>query len=319
MDNKQIWAIGGGKGGIGKSFLSTNLGITLAKNKHRVIMIDADLGGANLHTFLGVNNSQPGLSDFVNRKVESLKDIVIPTPTPHLYLIHGSQDSLNIANPKHVQKTRLLREIQQLEGEFIILDLGAGTTFNTLDFFLMADLQIIVVLPQPTSIENSYRFIKSALYRKLRQNAPTAQIRSIVDQAIEKDNPLKIHTPLDLIRYLKKVSHEASDFVEQQIQSFRPKLIMNQVRSPSDIRIGFAMDNACSKYFGMHLDFMGYIHDHEIVPNSIIQRKPLLVQFSDSDVALRIEEICYNLLNNRPLQLKANDLAKKQKPYPARK
>jgi flagellar biosynthesis protein FlhG len=62
-----IWTIGGGKGGSGKSFITTNIGICLSKLGARIILIDADLGGANLHTFLGILPPVPSLSDFIKK------------------------------------------------------------------------------------------------------------------------------------------------------------------------------------------------------------------------------------------------------------
>jgi len=60
-----VIAVGGGKGGIGKTLLSANLGVHLASRGYRVVMVDADLGGANLHTCLGVKAPRATLSDFV--------------------------------------------------------------------------------------------------------------------------------------------------------------------------------------------------------------------------------------------------------------
>ena len=163
LHRKEIIAIGGGKGGTGKSFFASNLGVVLAKNNSRTLLIDADLGGANLHTCLGVQAPPYTLSDFVQSPSLRIEDVVVETPLRNLRLISGAQDILDIANPKYTQKVKLQRAIQSLDVEYIILDLGAGTTFNTLDFFLMADKGIVVVVPEPTSIENAYRFIKAAL------------------------------------------------------------------------------------------------------------------------------------------------------------
>ena len=64
-DNKKIWAIGGGKGGVGKSLVTANLSICLALMGYRVCAVDLDLGGANLHTCLGVNIPERTLSDYL--------------------------------------------------------------------------------------------------------------------------------------------------------------------------------------------------------------------------------------------------------------
>jgi len=106
-DWKMIWTIGGGKGGSGKSFITANIGICLSKLGVRVILIDADLGGANLHTFLGISPPALSLSDFMKRRVLNLCDILIPTSIPNLQLLSGAQDLLNASDAKSVQKRKL--------------------------------------------------------------------------------------------------------------------------------------------------------------------------------------------------------------------
>jgi len=116
-----------------------------------------------------------------------------------LSLISGASDLLSAANIKHVQKVRVMNHVRSLDVDVVLIDLGAGTTFNVLDFFLMSDVSILAVVPEPTSIENGYRFIKSALYRRLRTMAATEEVRALVDRAIDPKNEEGIKTPRDLL------------------------------------------------------------------------------------------------------------------------
>jgi len=97
----RVWAIGGGKGGIGKSLLTANVGITLAQMGNRVCVIDADLGGANLHSCLGVTQPMATLDDFVTRQSEELQELAVQTPVPNLSLISGAGHVVGAANPKY--------------------------------------------------------------------------------------------------------------------------------------------------------------------------------------------------------------------------
>jgi flagellar biosynthesis protein FlhG len=159
---KQIWAIGGGKGGVGKSLISSSLAIALARQNLSVIAIDLDLGGANLHTTLGIDLPKQSLTDFFSGRVAALEAIITPTGIPHLGLISGAQDSMTAAYIQPADKERLFEQCHDLNADCLVLDLGAGTSDHTLDFFLFADVGLVAVLPEPTSIENAYRFIKSA-------------------------------------------------------------------------------------------------------------------------------------------------------------
>jgi len=146
----KMWAVGGGKGGVGKSLVTLLLGASLARFGRRVIMIDADLGGSNLHTLTGIRYPEYTLADFISRKVETLEQLVMETPVDNLRLISGADDILGIANPKFTQKGKLFAHIGKLEADFILLDLGAGSSFTTIDFFLYAPNKIVVVTPQVT-------------------------------------------------------------------------------------------------------------------------------------------------------------------------
>jgi flagellar biosynthesis protein FlhG len=302
IQDKEIIAIGGGKGGVGKSFLASNLGILLAKANKKAILIDADLGGANLHTCLGIPAPEVTLSDFMTQPFLRIEDVVLRTSLENLFLISGAQDFLGIANPKYSQKVKLLQAIQGLNVGYIVLDLGAGTHTNTLDFFLLADKGVLVVVPEPTSIENAYRFIKSALYRKLRMATPDSRARAVIEKAMDKKNDLGIRTPIELIEYIGRLDPKTGALMEGALSQFRPKVVINQVRSPGDVRIGYAIQSACQKFFGIRVDFVGYLENDEQVWQSIRKRQPIALNGEHSKTARNLRTISHNILND--LQLK---------------
>ena len=90
----------------------------------------------------------------------------------------------------------------------MLLDLGAGTSFNILDFFLLSEVSLLAVVPEPTSIENGYRFIKSALYRRLRA-APDRVGPRHRGLGARPQEPLGIRTPADLIARVEKEDAES--------------------------------------------------------------------------------------------------------------
>lgn len=179
---RKIWAIGGGKGGVGKSLVTANTAIALANRGFKVIAIDLDLGGANLHTCLGVGVPPKTLSDYITGKANSLQELIVATSIPNLGLISGAQDEIGMANLKNIQKNKIINNLNQLDADFILVDLGAGTSNNTLDFFIAADRGIIVSLPEPTSIENVYRFIKSVFFRRLKMVEDFLNIQPLIDR-----------------------------------------------------------------------------------------------------------------------------------------
>ena len=130
-----IYSIGGGKGGVGKSFMVASLGASLAMRGNRVVLVDLDLGASNLHTFLGIKTPSNGLNTYVDKKAGTLDRVAVPTHIAGLSLISSCQCQMEIANLYYAQKTRLINAIKKLPFDVVILDLGAGTNFNTIDFF----------------------------------------------------------------------------------------------------------------------------------------------------------------------------------------
>lgn len=292
---QKIWAIGGGKGGVGKSLVTANLSICLSLMGHKVAAIDLDLGGANLHTCLGVPIPEKTLSDFLTKKVRSLSELLTPTAINNLSIISGAQDELGIANLKQMHKAKLLSQFSELPVDYVLLDLGAGTTFNTIDFFIAADEGIITTLPEPTSIENSYRFIKTVYHRKLKMAEELLEIGPLIDQAMNAKISQN-STPADLINRVIEINPGIGHKLKAEINKLQPKLIINQVRTQSDIDIGFSMKLISKKYFGINLDYIGYLDYDATVWQSVKKRKPLLMEFPNSTLVNNFDRIIHRLL-----------------------
>lgn len=288
---KQIWAIGGGKGGVGKSLIASSLAIALSRLGNKVVAIDLDLGGANLHTSLGVDLPRQTLSDFFSGRAESLQECVSPSGITNLEIISGAQDSVGVANLKHAQKVRLMESVRELDADYLVFDLGAGTNSNTVDFFLYSDLGLIVLLPEPTSIENAYRFIKSTYYRRLRLSPKLAEVRELITMAMDAKNPMGIRTPSDLFREVNKVNPEAGMHLKQEIEKFRLKLIVNQARTQTDVDIGFSVKSVCKKYFGIEMDYVGYLDYDSAVWQAVRRKRPILLEFPNSQLVSSVERI----------------------------
>ncbi|UCD86179.1 MAG: P-loop NTPase [Deltaproteobacteria bacterium] len=300
---RQIWALGGGKGGIGKSMVVGGMGIHIAQLGKKVILADTDLGGANLHTCLGLPLPKVTLDDFIKRRVEKLEDVVCETNCDNLGLISGAQEFLAAANPKHAQKIRLLKKLQSLDIDYLILDLGSGTSFNILDFFLISDNGIIMMVPEPTSVENTYRFLKGAFYRRLRRVTIYREIRELIELALDQKNIRGIKTPRDLVEEIERMDKKLGRILSEEAFKFRPKLIINQVRMDKDIELGFSVKNICSQYLGIQLDYLGYIYYDDCVWQSVRKKKHPILEYPDSKASVGIKMVANNLLQNQQFRL----------------
>ena len=294
-DRPRIWAIGGGKGGVGKSVLAANLGVVLAKRRERVVVVDADLGGANLHTIFGMPDPELTLSDYLDRNVASLEEIILDTSLPGLHLVSGAHALLEMANPKHGQKRRILRHIQQIDADHVILDLGAGTGINVLDFFLVSHRGILVVVPEPTSVENAYHFIKAAFARKLKQTEPKRKIAAALDK-IASDNRGKAgRSARDLVADVMVIDPEAGAAVLAAAATFGASIVVNRASSASHDRLAAEMSMACREYYGIGVEALGTLPDDPMVARSVIDREPVVSVHPESPFSTAVRRLANKL------------------------
>ncbi len=298
-----VWPIGGGKGGSGKTFLAGSLGLLLARRGLQVLLIDADLGAANLHTVIGVAHPDRTLSDFIHRKADRLEDVVTKTNVPGLSFISGAGDNLDIANLIHSQKMRLLRAISRLSYDTILLDLGAGTSFNTIDFFLMANAGVFVTTPEPTSIENVYRLIRSVYFRKVRQVLREASFRGLLQEAALRSNGSPVRNPEDLLRILKTCDPVQGEQVEESIKSFRFHLVLNQIRKQDNQQIGPLICRVCEKHLGIRVRFLGNILHDDRVHDALCRRAHFLDKYPYTQTATDLRDLCHRFLTDSEVPL----------------
>jgi len=292
----RIIAVGGGKGGVGKSLVTSSLGISLAQHGKRVVVIDADLGGANLHTCLGLSTPTRTLSDFIARRVESIEDVVLETGVKNLGLISGAHDHLTASNLKYFQKTRLLSRIATVDADYILLDIGAGISFNIVDFFLIAEQGLLVVIPEPSSIENAYRFLKMSFFRHLWRGLKASPARKVVEQAMDQKNNDGIRTPFDLLEAVEHLDASTGQYLKELALAFRPRLLINQGRYPEDERLGGSMAMVCRRHLGIDIDAIGAIPFDESVWKANRKRRPFMLDSPESTAGIAIENVAQSLL-----------------------
>ncbi len=293
----KIWAIGGGKGGAGKSVVSTIMAFWLARMGNRTILMDVDLGGANLHTLLGIKSPARTLNDFITRKFGSLEDICIETEEKNLRLISGASDVLSLANPHFSQKIKLITHLSRLDADYVVLDLGAGTSFNVLDFFLVAHKKIIVVTPEPTSIQNAYIFVRNAVYRKLsRLSSKNPSLQTLVKIAMDPKNVLKIRTIKELIQMIEE-SDESHiiEFLKKEIGDVRLSVITNMVRNDKEANAGRIVEIVAEKYLTISSKDLGSISYDKHIRAMISDMVPIIHLDQSSQAFGNVYEITNKL------------------------
>jgi flagellar biosynthesis protein FlhG len=299
--NGKILAVGGGKGGVGKSFVISSLGMSLAR-KGRVVMIDGDLGGANLHNFLGVSRPKISLTDFFECKVP-LSELIVESGIENLALVSGMIGTTGAENIKFVQKQKLLSHIRELEADYILIDLGAGTHFNTIDTLLLADRKIVVVTPEILSIENMYDFLRNLFFRSLGGALGAHGYRELTVGVWRDRRNLGIKNFKQLVDHLKGHSPELCRLIEQELSGFRINIVLNQARSHRDIMIGNSIKSVCRKFFGIDAVYSGYVEFDESVSHSVNRRMPYMNAFATSRCARGIDKLADNLMTGQQVKI----------------
>jgi flagellar biosynthesis protein FlhG len=299
----QIWPIGGGKGGSGKSFLTSSLGRLSAGLGKRTLVIDLDLGAANLHTLVGVPSPQKGFSDFIRKRIVQLEDTVVETPFENLFLISGAQDNFDIANLPYEQKIKTLRAITRLDYDCILLDLGAGTSFNTLDFFLISQHGIFITTPEPTSIENVYRLIRSIYFRQIRYGFSVAAFKELEEEVQDQFGDGAFNKPECMIKVIAQTHPEKYAQLQDEFNAFRFKLIINQMRKHDNAALGMQMSRMIEKHLGLHIEFAGNVAYDDHVHDAICQRVPFLERYPCTKTACDLREVGKQVVQNAGKQL----------------
>jgi flagellar biosynthesis protein FlhG len=295
----KLWAIGGGKGGIGKSVIATNAATVVARSGLRVILVDFDLGGANVHTYLGVRAAQRvNLSDVLQSRVTELKEALVETPVPGLKLILGAMNHPVAAQATRTQRERLLKELRELGADIVILDLAAGMDRTTVDLFVGVDESLLVTTPEPTAIENVYAFIRASFYRRLAPLLTDSPASKLLRETLSARSDRGVRSASDLLSEIRKLDPEEGDRVEMAMAAFQPRLVLNQVRTPEDVRLGFAIASMSRRHLGVHLDYLGYINYDDHVWRSVKERRTLVLAYPQSDGALYIRQIVRKLLRS---------------------
>ncbi len=288
---RHLIAIGGGRGGVGKTMLSVNLAVYLAQLGRNVVLCDADMWGSNLHTMLGLD--RPALL-----AAEEMGEGPVPlstTSVPGLKILPTSYDPFAVAPKRPSRRSHWLAPISRVEADYVVLNLGASVAPATLDIFNEADVHICVAAPEPPAIEATYRFCRALFTRRLRRALMKDRFKlRVVERALASLPPLP--TPRDLVAEIARFDEPVANLAATTLHRMRPRLVVGKTRLRRDLDLGPAMASLAERYLGVALDYMGYVEQDDAAWLTARRRRPLLIDAPTSKAARNIERVARRLL-----------------------
>jgi flagellar biosynthesis protein FlhG len=291
-----IISVGSGKGGVGKSSLTANVGALLAQKGYRVGFVDADLEGANLHLCLGVRRPALNLQDYLSGRVKDLADVAVDTVVPGTWLISGAGDILQLANPKFSQKQKIISNLRKLDADYILVDLGAGTDNNVVDFFTSFPFGIVISDVLPTSVENAYGFLKNAMVRGLMRLFPAR--KDILDQVRLFADSKGDGGFSSLDRFLEGFTPGwplEARIMREWLASRKTFLVLNMVKNREDVEAGRRFSDIVKKYISVKLIYIGYVAYSDDIRASLRRLKPAVLNEASPVILRCFEAITSNI------------------------
>ena len=301
----QIIPIASGKGGVGKSLLAANLAIALGQQGKRVVLADLDLGASNLHLAIGQKPGPASLGTWFTEKSD-FKDIVQPTDYQNVSFIAGDNQIPDLAAIKHVQKVKLIRNLKNIDTDYVILDLGAGTHQFILDMFLLSPQGIIVSAPAVTATLNGYLFLKNTVFRLLyttfKRGTPG---REFLDETKKDSERMrKLYIP-QLVEELKVRDPEKTELFTTRMQQFRPRLVMNMIDDPKEAERAHRIKSSCNRYLGLEIEYLGLMYRDMYQGKALSSQLPVVIYKPQSVLGQAIYRIADKIMNTPAHQFDA--------------
>ncbi len=296
----QIIPIASGKGGVGKSLVAANLAVALGKAGADVVVVDLDLGASNLHLAIGQQSPKVGLGTFLSGST-SFENIITSTEHKNVRFIAGDSEMPGLTSIPYAKKKSLIKNLQEIKADYLILDLGAGTHLTILDMFLLSPQGILVTAPTVTATLNAYLFLKNTAFRIMYNSFPkNSKAYKLIEQMRANPQTLQRLFIPEIIKKLLEVDPENGKVFEQHMKQFRPRLIMNMIEDPKSADRALKIRKSCNDYLGIDIDYLGIIFRDPMQDIALTSRIPISVYKPQSILSQSVYRIADKIMKSKP-------------------
>ncbi|MEK6759141.1 MAG: hypothetical protein AABY51_05170 [Deltaproteobacteria bacterium] len=298
-EQKVIWSFGGGKGLIEKGVAVANIACGLALSGARVLLVDADPLGTGMHTFFSDEKPSYGFDDFLSGSVASLADVSWETGVDGLRLVSVGTGFLRLADPDFPMRKRLLKEVWDLDVGYILVNLGSGASGDILDFFSLSDEGIILLSPEPVSVQGGFDFLRGFVYRRLAIIfSDDLAVSALISEATDARGHNPVKTFSDLCERIASVDRDGAQKAISEIKRFAPQLLLNMGGAQEDVGAPSALASVSKRFLGLDTGFIGTIHSGTGV-GSAGRARLFMLDGGEADASKEIEDIISSLIGER--------------------
>jgi flagellar biosynthesis protein FlhG len=202
-----------------------------------------------------------------------------------------------MANMTHHQKRRLIGQLETITCDYLLLDLSAGTAFNTLDLALIADSGLFVTTPERTSIHSLLTFVKNLLLRATERSI--ARDPDLIDpmkrlfvQSV--DHP--VVTLPDVTAELGRLNPRAAEELRSLCRRVRPRLVYNMGEDTTDLDVLSVVDRTFAEILGLGCDHIGFLPFDPLVRQAGRSGQPFLLQHGGSATGTALRRIAQRIV-----------------------
>ena len=304
-------AILGAKGGVGTSLLSANLAIYLATIGKKVIAVDADPSGADLHAMLGIG---PRVAPYVAPTpafgaegtlaglASALDHDAINTlprreaadgPIPSLQLMDGGLSEPHRGSARRSSLRELGRRLAKQDAEFAVVDLGSAATDAAVRFWCSSPHRLALTIPEPNAMSGLYRLVRKAFAATALDQVPDERQQSALHAAFSKAGQWP--APSDIAAVVQLEWPEVGQALREHMRTLRFPFIVNEARLRADLELGDQATVAVRRRYGIHLKYLGYVEHDDAVRSCSRKRRPLLLESPGCRASRNIEKIARRL------------------------
>jgi len=278
-------AIASGKGGVGKSMFAANLAILLARAGRRVCIADLGLAGADMHILFGMLSPPRSLNDFFRQETTGLEEIILDVPGfRDLRILPGASGTLRTANMTLADRRRLWQALTAIDTDVLLFDVGTGVSRQTLDFFMMSELQICLTTPEPTAVMDFYTFLQLAAIQRAIGALPA---QHPVREALQERACASL---AEIYTLAEPLENGAKAAIETSLRFFNPLLVVNMVRPDTRVNLG-KLKQLSKKYLGIDPPLLGEIPFDPVVGAALRDFVPVAAAAPRSPAGLALSQV----------------------------